>query len=215
MDNLIFYIEKLERELIALNHNGAEAIIREVSGLNSPMQVAGELITQVLEKIGEAWDKGNISLSQVYMSGVICEKIIDKLLPPADPSRKGQPKMAIAVFEDYHQLGKRIIYSTLRASGFEIMDLGAGLDIESIVDIVNKEKIKILLLSVLMLPAALNIKKLKVRLSGKDVKIIVGGAPFRFDSELWKEIGADACGTDSSQALEIVSGFQEKKYDHK
>jgi len=215
MDNLVFYIEKLTRELITLNHKGAEAIIREASGFSSPIQVAGELITQALERIGRAWDDGSISLSQVYMSGIICERIIDKLLPPAHSDRKDQPKMAIGVFEDYHLLGKRIIYSTLRASGYEIMDLGGGLNIESVVDVVNKEKIKILLLSVLMLPSALNIKKLKARLLNADVKIIVGGAPFRFDSELWKETGADACGNDPSQALEIVSRFQGDKYEHK
>lgn len=73
------------------------------------------------------------------MSGIICEEIIDKILPPSDPQRKDQPKMAIGVFEDYHLLGKRIIYSTLRASGFELIDLGGGLNVELLVSIVEKD----------------------------------------------------------------------------
>jgi methanogenic corrinoid protein MtbC1 len=143
------------------------------------------------------------------MSGVICEKIIDKVLPPSVPYRSNQPKAAIAVFEDFHLLGKRIVYSTLRASGIELMDLGGGLSVNKLAKIVREEDIKILLVSVLMLPSALHIKDLRDQLSDLDVKIIVGGAPFRFDDKLWTEIGADYYGKDSAEALEIVHKLME------
>ena len=45
------------------------------------------------------------------------------------------------------------------------------------VDLVNDDRIEVLLLSVLMLPSALSIAQLRPRL-GNDVKIVVGGAPF-------------------------------------
>ncbi|RPH31704.1 MAG: cobalamin-binding protein [Bacteroidales bacterium] len=209
MDKFKFIINDLERALLTMNHEKAESIVINATSISSPIEIASELISQVLQKIGEAWEEGKLALSQVYMSGVICEEIIEKILPPSDPNRKNQPKMAIAVFEDYHLLGKRIIYSTLRASGFELTDLGGGLTSENLVGIIKKEKIKILLLSVLMLPSALRIKELKSKLSDSDVKIIVGGAPFRFDNNLWKEVGADGYGKDSSEALEIVNKLME------
>jgi methanogenic corrinoid protein MtbC1 len=143
------------------------------------------------------------------MSGLICERIIDKVFPAQSPARKNQPKIAIAVLEDFHMLGKRIVYSSLRASGVELMDLGGGLSIDDLVRIVEEQKIKILLISVLMLPSALHIKDLKKRLAD-DVKIVVGGAPFRFDENLWREIGADYYGKDSAQAIEIVSKLMEE-----
>ena len=91
------------------------------------------------------------------------------------------------------------------------MDLGGGLNADNLTGIVKNEKIKILLLSVLMLPSALRIKELKERLADTDVKIIVGGAPFRFDTNLWKEIGADGFGKDSSEAIEIVTKLTEER----
>jgi methanogenic corrinoid protein MtbC1 len=106
-------------------------------------------------------------------------------------------------------LGKRIVYSTLRASGIELMDLGGGLSVNKLAKIVREEDIKILLVSVLMLPSALHIKDLRDQLSDLDVKIIVGGAPFRFDDKLWTEIGADYYGKDSAEALEIVHKLME------
>jgi methanogenic corrinoid protein MtbC1 len=106
-------------------------------------------------------------------------------------------------------MGKRIIYATLRANGIELLDLGGGLTAEKIVDIVQKENIKILLLSVLMLPSAMRMKTLIQKLEDKDVKVVVGGAPFRFDEALVEEIGAHYYGKDSAEALEIVNSLME------
>ncbi|MFA7229872.1 MAG: cobalamin-dependent protein [Victivallaceae bacterium] len=211
MNNLKKYSDDLERALLVLDQQGAEKIILDACQAESPMLDAGELVACTLERIGNAWSEDKLSLSQVYMSGVICEKLIDKIIPPASLLRKDQPKMAIAVFEDYHLLGKRIVFSTLRASGFELLDLGGGLNADDLVAAVKQENIKILLLSVLMLPSALRIKDLKRKLTDIDVRIVVGGAPFRLDSELWKEVGADAYGSNSAEALTVVSKLMEEK----
>ena len=205
MQKYKFQLNEFERALLTLDKSAAEKIIWEVIKTGSPIQIASELVNEVLKRIGNNWEAGKVALSQVYMSGIICEELIDKILPPASPLRKSQPKMAIAVFEDYHVLGKRIIYSTLRASGFDLMDLGSGVTAKELKKIIQKEKIKILLLSVLMLPSALKIKDLIDQLSDTDIKIIVGGAPFRFDDKLWSEIGADAMGQGPSDAIEIVT----------
>lgn len=207
MSKLTPLINSFERALLSLDRSAVEKLIHDATKLDTPINVASELISQGLKRIGDGWEEGKVALSQVYLSGLICEEVIDKILPKASPSRKDQPKMAIAVFEDYHLLGKRIIYSSLRASGYELMDLGSGQTTHSLVKIVKEEKIKILLLSVLMLPSALKIKQLKEQLADNDVKIIVGGAPFRFDSELCIEVGADAAGKDPSEALQIIANL--------
>lgn len=213
MNQLRVLSSQLEHALLSLDQEASERIIFDAQRESTSIRVAGDLIFSTLVRIGDLWEKGNISLSQVYMSSIICEKIIDEILPPQSPIRKSQPKMAIAVVEDFHLLGKRVIYSTLRASGYELIDLGGGLSIERIAEIVKTQDIKILLLSVLMLPSALRIKELRSQLNQAQVTIIVGGAPFRFDNQLWREVGADYYGKDSSEALEIVSNLMEKVYE--
>ncbi|MDZ7777049.1 MAG: B12-binding domain-containing protein [Bacteroidales bacterium] len=133
MEKLAFYSNKLERAFLTLDKEEAEKILTEALRSGSPVEIAGELVSVTLNRIGEAWEEGKVALSQVYMSGMICEELIDKILPPQSPVRKSQPKMAIAVFEDYHVLGKRIIFSTLRSSGFELLDLGGGLNTEKLI----------------------------------------------------------------------------------
>jgi monomethylamine corrinoid protein len=204
MDNLVSYSDEFEHALLDLDKSKVEAILRKATSEYTPMTVANILVTQTLQRLGEMWEEGNVSLSQIYMIGIICEEIVDKLLPPSSSKRIDQPKMAIAVIEDYHLLGKKIIYSTLRASGYDLMDLGGGMKVDDIERIVKEEQIKILLLSALMLPSALRVRELRNKLSSNDVTIVVGGAPFRFDEKLWQEVGADICGKDSSEALQIV-----------
>jgi methanogenic corrinoid protein MtbC1 len=60
-----------------------------------------------------------------------------------------------------------------------------------------------------MLPSALRVKDVKQGFikAGKEVKIAVGGAPFRLDPQLWKEVGADMGGRTASDAIDIVLQF--------
>lgn len=193
-------ITRLERALLMLDNASAWEVISESSSETNPFETASNLVSDTLERIGRNWEEGKLSLSQVYMSGVICEDLIDKLLPPKSPTRVDQPSMGIAVLEDYHVLGKRIIYSVLRAGGYELEDLGFGISVEDLVEKISEKNIRILLVSVLMLPSALRVEELKKQLKDSSVKVIVGGAPFRFDPSLWEEVHADYCGHNPADA---------------
>ena len=205
MSKLNYLLNEFEVALLTLDRSAADKIITDYTRPGGSIQIANELVTKALDRIGKAWEEGKVALSQVYMSGILCEELIDKMVPRLKPEQKGKAVIAIAAFEDFHTLGKRIIYSSLRAGGFDIIDLGNGLNTADLVRYVREKNIKILLLSVLMLRSALKINQLKEQLSGTGVKIVVGGAPFRFDNQLWIEVGADATGNDPSDAMMIVT----------
>lgn len=102
-------------------------------------------------------------------------------------------------------LGKRLVAFVLRANGLGFMDYGR-VQTRDLVRQVERDRIKILLISTLMLPSALQIKEV-VRLlaeRGLDVKIIAGGAPFRFDRELFREVGADAAADRASEVVTLI-----------
>ena len=197
--------EKFEQALLSFDRISAQNMLINEDIETPPFQLIEQVVVPALEKIGQGWHNGTISLSQVYMSGKICEELVDKVLPPASPQRINQPTVAIVTLEDYHLLGKMIIYSALRASGVELQDWGR-LDLGELVLQVKASKIQILLISTLMLPSALRIKEItqQLRQEGVPVKIVVGGAPFRFDDALWQEVGADEVGKNSHDALKIT-----------
>ena len=48
------------------------------------------------------------------------------------------------------------------------------------------------------------IRALRAHSRMADVRIIVGGYPFNVDSNLWKKLSADGCGTDAQESERIA-----------
>ena len=198
-------VETFLNALLAMDRVAAKRALGGPTAADARLDVVERLVVPSLERIGDLWECGEVSLSQVYMSGRMCEEMVDAILPPSDPRRVDQPPMAIAVLDDYHLLGKRMVYSVLRASGYELKDYGT-LDAEALVSRVVRDGIVVLLISVLMLPSALHIKRVREALDRAGCRpfILVGGAPFRFDTELWREVGADALAGTAAEGVAVV-----------
>ncbi len=191
---------------------GAKRVLDHAGTSQSAVEVVERLVLPALEHLGNEWEAGVLALSQIYMGGRICEELVDALLPPASPDRIDQPRMAIAVLDDFHFLGKRLVYSTLRASGYELSDYGR-MEAGDLVARASREQIEVLMVSTLMLNSALRIKEVSAGLAtaGLGTKLIVGGAPFRYDAELWKEVGAHATSGTASGIIPIVNRLTELK----
>jgi methanogenic corrinoid protein MtbC1 len=198
-------IDRFQDALLALDRVAARDVVRHVQSEQNPVQIVDTLIQPALERIGAGWERGEIALAQVYMSGRICEEIVDLILPSRSPDRKGQPRLAIASLEDYHALGKRIVYSMLRSAGFSLLDYGQ-MKAEALAYRAAQDEIEVLLISVLMFPSALRVQEVRHSLDAiaPGTKIVVGGAPFLFDDQLWRQVGADAMGRTAADAAGIV-----------
>jgi trimethylamine corrinoid protein len=139
-------LSDLEQALLSLDRVRAAEIVEQAATNGSPLDVIEQLVRPVLERIGERWEAGDCALSQVYMSGRICEELLNRLL--GDPTQAGlaltspgrrAPRLAIAVLDDYHMLGKQIVRTVVRASGYPIEDLGR-VDVETLVDKVAAQR---------------------------------------------------------------------------
>ncbi|MBN2002705.1 MAG: B12-binding domain-containing protein [Anaerolineae bacterium] len=202
---MVIQFDEFKQALLSLNHAAANAVVQQLRATYGPARIIEDLVMPALENLGEGWESGEIALSQIYMTGRICEELVDALLPPGAAERRNQPKLALVTLEDYHLLGKRIVYANLRAGGFEVLDYGR-LDVPALVERTRRDAIEVLLISTLMLPSALRVREVRAQLEDS-VKIIVGGAPFRFDSYLWQEVGADAMGYSATDAVRLVGSL--------
>jgi methanogenic corrinoid protein MtbC1 len=144
------------------------------------------------------------------MSGRLCEDFMEQSFRGAPLSRASEERVALAVLEDYHLLGKRLVGFVLRGGGVDYLDYGTVTAAE-LVRRVQEDSVRVLLISALMLPSALKVREVRDKLdqAGVTCRIIVGGAPFRLDPSLCDEVGADFCCANASQvlpALKQVSG---------
>ena len=105
-------------------------------------------------------------------------------------------------------LGKQMVHAILRNEGLLVQDWGR-LSLQTSLDKLRLGTVDVLLLSSLMLSSALRIEKLcgTIKTENLPVKVLVGGAPFRFDESLWREIGADGMGSTASQAPDLIRGM--------
>lgn len=205
-------IVRFREALESLDRVSADTIFQNVLHRMSPSQAVEQLVVPALAQIGQAWEAGTVALSQVYMSGRFCEELVERVLPPSDPDRKHQPHSAIVVLSDHHMLGQRIVYSVMRASGFELFNYGR-MDTSALVERALADKLEVLLISVLMLPSALKVRDVcaQLKAQGSGIRVVVGGAPFLFDATLWREVGADAMGRNAADAVTIVNAWMNEK----
>lgn len=204
--------QAFQAALLALDPLGAQAVFERALAGRTPLQAVEALVLPALAHIGREWEDGVLALSQVYMAGRFCDELVARVLPPSDPDRKRQPRTAIVTLNDHHLLGKRIVHAHLRAGGFEIFDYGR-MAVDELADRMQADGLRALLVSVLMLPSALRVKDLKAALAarGLHTRVVVGGAPFLLDPQLWRVVGADAMGrsgADAADLLQALAGAQ-------
>ncbi len=196
---------QFKQYLLSLNKVAAKRLIQDEFTGDNAFQLIQQIMMPALENIGKEWEVGSIALSQEYMASNICEEIVNSILPPESPKRRDMPVLGVATLGDQHMLGKQIVASCLKASGFSIFDYGA-IPVDELATNVVKDAIEVLLVSTLMLNFAYEVKSLRncFNETGISTNIIVGGAPFLFDDELWKQVGADAMALDATEALSKV-----------
>lgn len=200
-----FHPGEFEEALLTMNRVAAKNMILSEFNGNNAFELINEIISPALQNIGESWSNGDIALSQEYMASKMCEEIVESLLPAESPVRKDIPSIGITTLGDEHMLGKRIVTSFLKANGFNIHDYG-DMGVEMVLRKIWDDGIEVLMVSTLMLNLALEVKKLREMLDRENIgtKIIVGGAPFLFDRDLWKEVGADAMAVDAMESVEKI-----------
>lgn len=207
-EQLKIFEDSLCKALLNIDRLAVNKILEALQERWHSIQIIEDLFVSTLERIGLGWENGDAALSQVYMAGIIIEEYLDTVSLPTVPSTKNHAKIAITVLEDYHILGKRIVSSFLRSGGFKVIDYGQ-MYVDKLVSCAKNDSIEILLISTLMLRSALKVKDVRqhLKVSIPDLKIVVGGAPFRFDDNLWKEVGADAMARNASDVIAIINSL--------
>jgi methanogenic corrinoid protein MtbC1 len=182
--------------------------IRLESG-DAPLSLLKEL-QQGMMIVGERYNK-EYYLSDLMLSADLFRRSMDVLTPSLSAETGdfigriliGTPK------GDIHDLGKNIFVSLARGLGFEVMDLGVNVPVETFVEKVKEFKPDILGFSSLITPAFGPMKETVDALAGLNLraslKVIVGGGVVT--STVKEFIGADGFTTDAMDGLNQCKTF--------
>ena len=187
-----------------------EAVNEALNAGIPPLEIMEKGVTQALKEVGKNFEEGKIFLPELVMAGEAGKAALSILEPKIKERKetiKSYGKVLLATVEgDIHDIGKSLVGAVLMANGFEVIDLGADVPTDKLVEKVKELKPDVIGLSALMTTTMLNqekvIKKLEEAGVRETVKVIVGGAPV---TEEWaKRIGADAYGADAMDAVRKV-----------
>ena len=163
-----------------------------------------------IKEAGELYEKGEYYLPELVCSADSMKAALAILNPAIKKSNSGivsHGKILLATVQgDIHDIGKTIVGAMLTASGFEIIDLGADVKNEIVIENIIKCNPDIVGLSAL-LTTTMEEQRNVIRLVEekglrKNLKIIIGGAPA---SQEWADkIGADGYSDNAMDAVRLV-----------
>ena len=173
----------------------------------SPLEII-EACNQGMEAVGERFSSNEYFISQLIYSAEILKTVMKKLEPilKSTQSADSRGKVVIGTVKgDIHDIGKNIVITLLRGSGFDVMDLGVDVPPEKFVTALKESQAKVLGLSALltttypsMKTAVDTLKEAGIR---DQVSVIIGGAPCNEQVKVFS--GADYYSKDAVAGVNI------------
>lgn len=162
-------------------------------------------------EIGRLWQENKITVAQEHYCTAVTQSIMNLLLPDIFMTRKHGLKMLACCTEgELHELGLRMVTDFFELDGWDTYFIGANTPFETTLDLIRTQRIDLVAISTTMTynigKVRHAIERIRSSLFHADLKIIVGGFPFRTSPGLWKQVGADGFGSNAREAL-FVAGI--------
>jgi methanogenic corrinoid protein MtbC1 len=179
----------------------------------SPEDIVFKIVIPALEAMmAEITKDPDANLAQHFMTAQIASEITERMLVKFQHPPDVIGRVVIGTsFGDLHSLGKRIVTGCLRALMVDVVDLGVNIPAERFVAEAIDRGAQVIAISSMMVHTATGengcIKArqiLRERGLEKRFRLVVGGAPYRFDTELFKSVGADAWAVDGISAAKVI-----------
>ncbi len=187
-----------------------EALKNGVSPEDVVFKIVTPAIEQMIKSISENFDT---NIAQHFMASQIAAEVTEEMIAKFKKRPTVTGHIIIGTAQgDFHALGKEIVIGCLKSFMIGVTDLGINVSPERYVDEAVNHNAEVIGISSMMVHTArgengcLKVREiLKERELEDKIKIIVGGAPYRYDANLYKIVEADTWAKDGITAGKIIS----------
>ena len=181
-------------------------------GLSAEDVVFKVVIPAVEQMMANITRDPDANLAQHFMTAQIAAEVTEKMLLKFQhpPEMIGRVVIGTAA-GDLHSLGKRIVMGCLKALMVDVVDLGVNVPAERFVDEAIALDAQVIAISAMMVHTATGengckrVRQILIERGLEDrFRLVVGGAPYRFDNELYKIVGADGWASDGISAGKMI-----------
>jgi corrinoid protein of di/trimethylamine methyltransferase len=203
--------QAMAASVIAGEEEDAAVLAREAleAGID-PLEAINQGFIPGIEYVGQQFSEGEMFLPELVMAGEAMKAAVS-ILEPEMAKRGSQRqflgKVVLATVQgDIHDIGKTLVGTLLSSNGFQVVDMGVDVPLQSIIDKAEETQADLIALSALLTTTMVN-QRVLIQMLEKDgirdrFKVIVGGAPA---SAAWaEEIGADGFSSDAVSAVGLA-----------
>jgi len=189
----------------------AAACTKALLAEKEPLELVDEALIPALDIVGGKYEKGKLFLPQLLQAASAAQSAFDEIKTAiAQRGGAGASKGRIVlatVKGDVHDIGKNIVKVILENYGFEVIDLGRDVPVETVVETVREKDVHLVGLSALMTTTLKSMEETIAALHAAklDCKVMVGGAVLT--PEYAEKIGADWYAKDAKQSADIAKEF--------
>jgi methylmalonyl-CoA mutase cobalamin-binding domain/chain len=201
----------LASALLELEEKDVERLVSDELARGVPPETILEEMRQGMTEIGNRFAGGTYFLTELIMAAEIFGQTMKKIEPRLTGGSGGEAGDVVfaTVKGDVHDIGKNIIVAMLRGADFRVHDLGVDVPPERIIEKLKETGAGVLGLSALLTTSFDSMKatvEALARAGLRDhVKVMVGGGPV--DERVRAYVGADVCGRDAQQAVNLARQF--------
>ena len=189
----------------------AAAHTRALLAEKQPLEVVDEALIPALDIVGAKYEKGTLFLPQLLQAASAAQSAFEEIKTAIAQKGEGSAskgRIVLATVKgDVHDIGKNIVRVILENYGFEVLDLGRDVPVETVVDTVREKGVHLVGLSALMTTTLKSMEETIAALHAAklDCKIMVGGAVLT--PEYAEKIGADWYAKDAKRSADIAKEF--------
>ena len=189
----------------------AAAHTRTLLAEKQPLEVVDEALIPALDIVGAKYEKGTLFLPQLLQAASAAQSAFEEIKTAIAQKGEGSAskgRIVLATVKgDVHDIGKNIVRVILENYGFEVLDLGRDVPMETVVDTVREKDVHLVGLSALMTTTLKSMEETIAALhtAQLDCKIMVGGAVLT--PEYAEKIGADWYAKDAKRSADIAKEF--------
>ncbi len=195
-------MSELANALRDLDEEKVYALVDEKINHGVPALDIIEECNEGMVAVGALFSEKTYFISQLIFSAEILKTVMNRLGPLLEGTqKKGSIGNVVigTVKGDIHDIGKNIVSTLLRGSGFEVMDLGVDVSTEKFIEAIKESGARVLGMSALLSTTYPEMKNVveamnEAGLRGH-VKIIIGGAPV--NEQVREFTGADYYAEDA------------------
>ena len=189
----------------------AAAAARTLLQTQQPLAVVDGVLIPALDAVGAAYEAGTLFLPQLLQAASAAQSAFDEIkaaMVKADAPTTEKGCVVLATVKgDVHDIGKNIVRVILENYGYQVIDLGRDVPVETVVNTVLERHIRLVGLSALMTTTLKSMEETiaAVHAAAPECKIMAGGAVL---TEAYaRKIGADYYAHDAKQSADIVKAF--------